>query len=176
MRVAVTGSVAGADLMPSLALTPRLVFSDGPGRFPVRLQGEFDGEEMRFLAPLPVGRFVVGHEVVGLRQFGRHRSMLEPLGLEGAGVSDLLLFEPDAGPPPQDLEAAAQLMLVGILPGVGTGNVVSVDWEDVSTGAAQGRNHTLDLSALDPGTYTLVLRTRWADEETIEVRRPYEIR
>jgi hypothetical protein len=214
MQVAVAGTVTGSGMRGTGE--PHLILTDAPGSFPVREVAEPDGPESRFLTEIPFERHVLSHEVLGDREFGRFRIMLEPLDHEGAGLSDLLLYHPDDDVPPHEVQTAATRMLPGtriepghevgvywesygvtpdapihldislegqarggilgtlrrLLPGGGPATPVRLGWSETADSDTHPSAVTLDLSELDPGSYTLVLEAEWdGSDGPVETRR-----
>lgn len=130
MRVAVAGTLSGTEMAGADAES-HLMLSDAPESFPVHLTSEIHGDRATFLAASPAERYVLSFEVLGDEQFARHRVMLEPLRTDGVGVSDVLLYRPASGEPPEALEAAAELMLGEAA--IRSGDELGVYWEMYGT-------------------------------------------
>ena len=109
MRLAVAGSAIGTPIEEA-AEAGYLVLSDAPESFPLTLQGTFNDGRVVYLAQAPPERYVTSFEVLTEAGIGWHREMLEPIDVEGAGLSDVLLYEPLGRSEPDSLLAAASQM------------------------------------------------------------------
>lgn len=215
LRVAVATTLRDAPVEPDPDSASWLIFTDGPGSFPLRLEGRVHGDRSVFLGEVAPRRYVVGLEVHGDSTIGWHRQTVAPLDTEGPGLSDLLLYRPTGPTEPDSLLAAAGLMLgsttvekdeglgvywetyglpvdtakahvsftVTLVPrggGIGAllGRLVPgggrerglVAWTEPGTPGTHRRAIALDLSNVDPGDYTLVLRAAWPGQPALERR------
>jgi hypothetical protein len=110
MRIATAGSVLGTPI-EGAAESGYLVLSDAPESFPLQLSGAFNEGRAVYLAQAPAKRYVTSFEVLTDAGIGWHREMLEPLDLDGPGLSDILLYEPVGYSEPDSLLAATSMML-----------------------------------------------------------------
>jgi tetratricopeptide (TPR) repeat protein len=88
-----------------------LFLTDGPGSLPLQLSGRPYGDRAIFLGQAPQRDYVLSLEAISSQGIGRHRSRVLPLGPEGPGISDLLLFQPSSTGDPKELLEAVALML-----------------------------------------------------------------
>lgn len=219
MVVAVAGTLAGTPMASAAAPTAYLVLSDAPDDFPLGLSSALHDGRAVFLGRVAAKPWVTSFEVLSKDGIGRHRLMLEPLQVQGPGVSDVALYSP-AGPElPDSLRMAAEMMLgdttvakgdqLGIywetygapkgtpvdvelevqregggllshlknlVPGLGPTSSGRPSWTATSPGVVFRRAVVLDLSDVDPGNYTLVLKTSWPGQQILETRRPFVVR
>jgi hypothetical protein len=219
MVVAVAGTLAGMPIAHAAVPTAYLVLSDAPDSFPLKLSSTLTDERAVFLGQAAVRSWVTSFEVLSKEGIGRHRIMLQPLQVQGPGVSDVLLYSP-AGPElPDSLRMAAGMMLgdttvskgdqLGIywetygapkgrpvtveleveregggllsqlknlVPGLGPSSSARPSWTATSPGPVFRRAVVLDLSELDSGSYTLLLKTSWPGQEVLETRRRFVVR
>jgi hypothetical protein len=219
MVVAVAGTLAGTPMASAAAPTAYLVLSDAPGSFPLKLSSPLTDERAVFLGQGAARSWVTSFEVLSKGGIGRHRVMLEPLQVQGPGISDVLLYSP-AGPElPDSLRMAAGMMLgdttvskgdqLGIywetygatkgtpvtveleveregggflsqlknlVPGLGPTSSGRPSWTATSPGLVFRRAVVLDLSDVDPGSYTLVVKTSWPGHEALETSRRFVVR
>jgi hypothetical protein len=219
MVVAVAGTLAGTPLASAAAPTAYLILSDGPESFPLRLSSALRDERAVFLGQAAPKPWVTSFEVLSKDGIGRHRVMLEPLRVQGPGLSDVLLYSPVGLDLPDSLRMAAGMMLgdttvakgdqLGIywetygapkgaavsvelqlqregggllsqlknlVPGLGAGSSGRPGWTETSPGPLFRRAMVLDLSEVDPGSYTLVVKTSWPGQEELQTRRAFVVR
>ena len=219
MVVAVAGTLAGTPMANAAAPTAYLVLSDAPDSFPLKLSSGLQDERAVFLGQAAARNWVTSFEVLSKDGIGRHRVMLEPMQVQGPGVSDVLLYSPVGPELPDSLRMAAGMMLgdttvakgdqLGIYwetYGAAKGTAVSVEleveregggllsqlknlvpglgptssgrpgWTATSPGEVFRRAVVLDLSDVDPGSYTLVVKTSWPGQQVLEARRSFVVR
>ena len=110
LRIAAAGTVQETPIA-DVAQSAYLTLSDGPESFPLQLEAAFHEGRAVFLADAPSQRYVASLEVITEAGIGWHREMIQPLATEGAGLSDILLYEPQGRNEPDSLMAAASTML-----------------------------------------------------------------
>ena len=219
MVVAVAGTVSGTPMADAAAPTAHLILSDAPNSFPLRLSSALTDGRAVFLGRATAKRWVTSFEVLSEDGIGRRRVMLEPLQVQGPGVSDVLLYSPVGLDLPDSLRIAAGMMLgdttvakgdqLGIywetygarkgvpvsveleiqregggllsqlkdlVPGLGRDRSGRPRWTETSPGPVFRRALALDLSEVDPGDYTLVVKTSWPGQEAVETNRAFVVR
>jgi hypothetical protein len=134
MRVAAAARVEGTPLARALDASATFALSSGPAAPPVLLSGDPRQGTVRFLGSAPAGGYVASTEVVTSRGVGWERHALPPLPARGAGLSDLLLYEPSGEAGPNDVVSAAAGMLGST--GVPRGASLGVYWETYGVEAA----------------------------------------
>jgi hypothetical protein len=110
IKVAAAAGVSGTP-MEDAAESGYLVFTDGPGSFPLQLSAPFNEGRAVYLAEAEAKPYVVSFEILTPGKVGWHREKIWPIGTEGAGLSDLLLYRPTGLEEPDSLLGAAALML-----------------------------------------------------------------
>ena len=110
MRVATASSALGTSI-EAAADSAHLILTDAPGSFPLHLEAPFHEGKTVYLAETPPKRYVTSLEVLTPAGIGWHREMLEPMELDGPGLSDILLYEPLGFATPDSLLAATSMML-----------------------------------------------------------------
>lgn len=213
--VAVAATLGDVAVEPDPDSASWLIFTDGPGSFPLRLKGHVDEDRSVFIGQVARRTHVLSLEIHGDSSIAWHRQALEPLDNGEAGLSDLLLYRPVGSTEPDSLHLAAGLMLgsttvegdddVGVywetygVPtdtakakisftltlapapgGVGAllGRLVPgggqergrVAWVESGTPGTHRKAVALDLSDVDPGEYTLILRAEWPGQPPLERR------
>ncbi len=108
-RIAAATSVAGTPI-ESAVESGYLVFTDAPESFPLQLEAQFQDARAVYLPDAEPKPYVASFEILTAEGIGWHREQLQPLALEGDGVSDLLLYRPVGMEEPISLLAAAALM------------------------------------------------------------------
>lgn len=221
LRIAVATTLRDAPVEPDPDSASWLVFTDGPGSFPLMLKGSVHDGRSVFIGEVAPRRYVLGLEVHGDSTIGWHRQTVAPLPTSGPGLSDLLLYRPTGPTEPDSLLEAAGLMLgsttvdrhegLGVywetyglpadtaeahvsftvtlvsrgggiaaalghlVPGGGKERGL-VAWTEPGTPGTHRRAVTLDLSNVDAGEYTLVLRARWPGQPVLERRRAITVK
>ncbi len=110
MRVATASSALGTPIEAAVD-SAHLILTDAPGSFPLHLEAPFHEGKTVYLAETPPKRYVTSLEVLTPAGIGWHREMLEPMELNGPGLSDILLYEPLGFATPDSLLAATSMML-----------------------------------------------------------------
>ena len=110
MRVATASSALGTPIEEAVD-SAHLILTDAPGSFPLHLEAPFHEGKTVYLAEAPPKRYVTSLEVLTPEGIGWHREMLEPMELDGPGLSDILLYEPLGFATPDSLLAATSMML-----------------------------------------------------------------
>ncbi len=108
-RIAAATSVAGTPI-ESAVESGYLVFTDAPESFPLQLEAQFQDARAVYLPDAEPKPYVASFEILTAEGIGWHREQIQPLALEGEGVSDLLLYRPVGMEEPISLLAAAALM------------------------------------------------------------------
>jgi len=128
-RIATATSVLDTPIADAVE-SAYLVLTDAPESFPLQLNAPFNEGRAVFLAEAEAKSYVTSVEILTEAGIGWHREMLEPLAMGGAGLSDLLLFEPKGFTLPDSVLAAASMMLPTTeLAGGEAGGEVGVFWE-----------------------------------------------
>jgi hypothetical protein len=142
LTVAGAGSLSGTTVAGALDQSSRLVLTNGPGSFVASVPGDAARPDTPvFIATAPLRPYVVGVEVVTPRGAAWHRGRLDSLRSVGPSLSDLLLYDPDAGEPPT-VKVAAGAMLGSTT--VAKGADVGVFWQ--TYGVPAGAALRFDLS------------------------------
>lgn len=215
LRIAVATTLRDIPVEPDPDSAAWLIFTDGPGSFPLALEGRVHDDRSVFVGQVAPRRYVTSLEVHGDSTIGWHRQVVDPLDTGGPGLSDLLLYRPLGSTPPDSLLPAAGLMLgsttvvkdeglgvywetyglptdsskahvsftVTLVPsGGGVGAVLGrlipggrqergrVAWTEPGTAGTHRRAVELDLTDVDAGEYTLVLRAAWPGQPPLERR------
>ena len=147
VTVALAGTLDRSALEEASDAVGHLILSDGPRSFPLQISSESSGSRAVFLAQVPPKPFVASYEVLSRLGLGRQRTILEPLIVQGPGVSDLLLFEPRGQLLPDSILTAAGMMLGET--SVEAGDLLGIYWEAYE--AAVGAPITLELEVRREG-------------------------
>ncbi|MEQ9569634.1 MAG: hypothetical protein RLN75_05545, partial [Longimicrobiales bacterium] len=154
-RLAVAGSVTGTEIEEA-ADTAYLVLSDAPESFPLTLPAAIHEGRAVYLADAAPRPYVTSFEILSPAGIGWHREMLQPLDVDGPGLSDVLLYRPTGLAEPEALLEATALML-GTTALDGSGEV-GLYWELYGASADEPIEYEIQIEDEEDGGFIDRLR------------------
>jgi hypothetical protein len=148
LRVAAAGDLQRSSRLRRVPeATSHFVLTDRPGSFPLQVARDTRRERPILLGEAPPGEYLAAFEVETELGIGVDRRFLLPLATEGPETSDLLLYDPSAGPGADSLAGVLPHMLGSTV--LEEGAALGVFWEvyDASEGESLTFEVTLEREA-----------------------------